>query len=196
MMPQTNHRQQSQQGRQCALCESRRGADTVEIFQYVDEFDIYIFRIDTAQQIAADGRTAASIPVEMLRRMLGMSEYDIAHLAHVDPAKPGIFTRRFGAPILLDGIHRAIRCFVEKRPFSAYELSYEESLECLVQQRVSTKDIDTIVRKLRRALKFFPGTSTLDTPIECRPDVLREIEKKLAPAERRRLLLRAVPEPQ
>jgi hypothetical protein len=180
----------------CAICESRRRQDTAEIFQFSDELDAYIFKIDTAKQIVADGRTALPVSPEMLRAFVGMNEFDLDHLFHVDPSRPGIFIRRFGAPILLDGTHRAVRCFAKRRPFHAFELSYEESLECLLQQRISTKGAAAIVRKLRRVLEVFPSSGPVDTPIECRPEVLREVEKMLTAEERRRFLLRAVPGPE
>jgi hypothetical protein len=115
---------------------------------------------------------------------------------HVDLSRPGIFTRRFGAPILLDGTHRAVRCFARHQQFRAFELSYEESVECLVQQRIAAKDAAAIVRKLRQVLEVFPSSGPVDTPIECTPEVLREVEKTLTAEERRHFILRAVPEPE
>jgi hypothetical protein len=185
---------QSRKEPRCAVCEARQPG-TVELFQFRDELDTYLFRVDKAKEIAADGRETALIDAETLRRLVGMSEFDLDHLAHVDPARPGIFTRRFGGLILLDGIHRAIRCFAEKQPFLAFELAYEESLECLVQQRVSPKDATAIVRKLRRTQEFFPGKDSMDMPLECSPEVLRDVQKLLTAAERYRFVLRAVPEP-
>jgi hypothetical protein len=180
----------------CAICEARRQQATVEIFQFSDEVDTYIFQLETAKKIAADGRAALPVSQEMLRAFAGMNEFDFAHLFHVDPSRPGIFTRRFGAPILLDGTHRAIRCFAKHQPFHAFELSYEESLECLLQQRISAKDAAAIVRKLRQVLEVFQSSGPVDTPIECAPEVLREVEKMLTAEERRHFVLRAVPEPE
>ncbi len=183
------------QGESCGICESRRRQETVEIYQFSDEVDTYIFQINKAKKIVEDGRIALPVSTEMLRCFIGMSEFDFNHLPHVDPACPGIFTRRFGAPVLLDGIHRAIRCFAEQQEFHAFELSYEESLECLLQQRVSSKDAAAIVRKLRRVRDFFPPSGPVDTPIECPPEVLRQVEQMLTAEERQHFLLRAVPEP-
>ena len=182
-------------GESCGICESRRRQETVEIYQFADEVDTYVFQINKAKEIVGDGRAALPVSTEMLRRFIGMSEFDFDHLPHVDPSRPGLFTRRFGAPILLDGIHRAIRCFAEQLQFHAFELSYEESLECLLQQRVSIKDAAAIVRKLRRVREFFPLSAPVDTPIECSPEVLRQVEEMLTAVERQRFLLRAVPEP-
>ncbi|HWZ42496.1 MAG TPA: hypothetical protein VNW97_03425 [Candidatus Saccharimonadales bacterium] len=165
----------------------------VEVYHFLDELDTYIFRLDRAREKAADGRPAAAIAPDALRILLGMNEFDLDHLGHVDPAAPGIFTRRFGGLILLDGIHRAVRCFAEKQPFSAFELSYEESLECLAKQKVAFKDAEAIARKLRRAQEHFPGIGALDTPIECSPERLLEVERLLTAKERSRFLLRAVP---
>jgi 3-methyladenine DNA glycosylase/8-oxoguanine DNA glycosylase len=168
----------------------------VEIFQFSDEVDTYIFQLDTAKKIASDGRAALPVSQETLRAFAGMNEFDFDHLFHVDPSRPGIFTRRFGAPILLDGTHRAIRCFAKHQPFHAFELSYEESVECLLQQRISTKDAAAIVRKLRQVLEVFPSSGPVDTPLECAPETLREAEKTLTAEERRRFILRAVPVPE
>jgi hypothetical protein len=186
---------QSRGGR-CAICESRRQQSMVEIFQFSDEVDTYIFKIDAAKKIVADGRAAQPVSQQMLRAFAGMNEFDLDHMLHVDLSRPGIFTRRFGAPILLDGTHRAIRCFAKQKQFYAFELSYEESVECLLQQRISTKDATAIVRKLRRVLEAFPSSGPVDTPIECSPEVLREVKEMLTAEERRHFLLRAVPEPE
>lgn len=183
-------------GERCAICESRRETATVEIFQFTDEVDTYIFKTDTAKKIVADGRAPQPVSQEMLRAFAGMNEFDLDHMLHVDLSRPGIFTRRFGAPILLDGTHRAIRCFAKQKQFYAFELSYEESVECLLQQRISAKDAAAIVRKLRRVLEVFPSSGPVDTPIECAPEVLREVEKTLTAEERRHFILRAVPAPE
>ena len=180
----------------CAICKARRQQATVEIFQFSDEVDTYIFRLDRAREIAADGRAAQPVSEEMLRAFAGMNEFDHDHLFHVDPSRPGIFTRRFGAPILLDGTHRAVLCFATQQQFHAFELSYEESLLCLLQQRVSTKDAAAIVRKLRRVQAFFPSSGPVDTPIECSAAVLREVEEALTAEERAYFILRAVPVPE
>jgi hypothetical protein len=131
--------EQESRGERCAICESRREEATVEIFQFSDEVDTYIFKIDTAKKIVTDGRAALPVSPETLRAFAGMNEFDFDHLFHVDLSRPGIFTRRFGAPMLLDGTHRAVRCFAKQQQFRAFELSYEESVECLVQQRTSAK---------------------------------------------------------
>jgi hypothetical protein len=188
--------EQQARGERCAICESRRQQATVEIFQFSDEVDTYIFKIDTAKQIVADGRAAQPVSQEMLRAFAGMNEFNLDHMLHVDLSRPGIFTRRFGAPILLDGTHRAIRCFAKQKQFYAFELSYEESVECLLQQRISAKDAAAIVRKLRQVLGVFPSSGPVDTPIECTPEVLREVEKMLTSEERQHFILRAVPEPE
>ena len=188
--------EQQSRGERCAICESRREEATVEIFQFSDEVDTYIFRIDKAKKIVADGRGALPVSPETLRAFAGMNEFDLDHMLHVDLSRPGIFTRRFGAPILLDGTHRAVRCFARHQQFHAYELSYEESVECLVQQRISAKDAAAIVRKLRQVLEVFPSSGPVDTPIECAPQVLREVEHMLTAEERRHFILRAVPAPE
>jgi hypothetical protein len=182
-------------GERCAICESRREQATVEIFQFSDEVDTYIFKIDAAKKIVADGRAAQPLSQQMLRAFAGMNEFDLDHMLHVDLSRPGIFTRRFGAPILLDGTHRAIRCFAKQKQFYAFELSYEESVECLLQQRISAKDAAAIVRKLRQVLDVFPSSGLVDTPLEYAPEVVREVEDMLTAEERRHFMLRTVPVP-
>jgi len=193
-MVRPENRSQSAKKRKCAICQSRLPGK-VEVYQFWDELDVYLFRNDMAKQMAAGGRSTAPIAAESLLHLLGMNYFDEAHLGHVDPAQPGIFTRRFGGLILLDGIHRAVRCLAEKRPFFAYELSYEESLACLVQQEVSAKDAETIARKLRQALEYFPRSISLDTPIECSAGTLEQAARLLNAQELERFSLRAVPEP-
>jgi hypothetical protein len=52
------------------------------------------------------------------------------------------------------------------------------------------------VRKLRQVLEVFPSSGPVDTPIECTPEVLREVEKTLTAEECRHFILRVVPEPE
>jgi hypothetical protein len=193
--PKDRVRVKSAKARKCAICGSRQPG-TVEIYQFRDELDVYLFRNDTAKQLAADGRNPAPIAAESLLHLLGMNYFDEAHLGHVDTAQPGICTRRFGGLILLDGIHRAVRCLAEKRPFLVYELSYEESLVCLVQQQVSAQDAETIARKLRQSLEYFPRSSSLDTPIECSPEMLEQAARLFSAQELKKFNLRAVPVPE
>lgn len=180
----------------CAICESRRQPGTTEIYQYRDEVDTYIFWIHKAKEIAGDGRSVFPLNPESLRNLVGMSDFNEAHLGHVDPAKPGICTRRFGGLILLDGIHRAVRCFAEEREFFVWELSYEESLACLVHQKTAGKDASAIARRLRKAVKYFPADGPVDTAIECSPETLRKAAALLNSRELKQLNLRAVPNPE
>jgi hypothetical protein len=177
----------------CAICEGRRQPDAAEIYHFQDELDTYVFNVARAKDKASDGRLAVPIARETLLHLARMNTFDLNHLGHVDPGMPGIFTRRFGWIVLVDGIHRAVRCFADQQIFSAFELSYEESLECLPQQRVSVKDAEAIARKLRRALKYFPGIGAMDTPVECTAEMLSEVERLLTAKERSRFVLRAVP---
>ncbi len=181
-------------GPQCAICLSRRPG-TVEIYQYRDEMDVYIFRNDTAKHLATRATTVTSISAEPLMHLVGMNYFDEVHLGHVDPASPGICTRRFGGLVLLDGIHRAVRCVAEERVFFAWELSYEESLRCLVQQQVAARDAEAIVRKLRQSLEYFPRETPVDTPIECSPGMLEQVAALLTARERKLFDVRAVPRP-
>ncbi|HXB22979.1 MAG TPA: hypothetical protein VNV88_16440 [Candidatus Solibacter sp.] len=180
----------------CAICESRRQPGQVEIYQFRDEVDTYIFQLDAARAIADAGRRAVPLAPKSLLRLLGMNAFDEGHLGHVDPEKPGTATRRFGGLVLLDGIHRAVRCFAEGRRFFVRELSYEESLACLVQQQVSVRDAAAITRKLRQALEYFPAEAPLDAPIECSAEILEEVARLLTQQEAAKFNLRAVPVPQ
>jgi hypothetical protein len=193
-MARLKDRKQPARERKCAICESRQPGK-VEIYQFRDELDTYIFRNDTAKELVSAGRNAIPITAESLLHLLGMNYFDEGHLGHVDPAKPGICTRRFGGLILLDGIHRAVRCLAEKRPFLAHELSYEESLDCLVQQQVCARDAEAIARKLRQALEYFPRNVALDTPIECSAEMLEQAAGLLTAQELEKFNLRAVPSP-
>ena len=67
----------------------------MEIFQFSDEVDTYIFKIDTAKKIVADGRAALPVSPETLRAFAGMNEFDFDHLLHVDPLASGNFHPAF-----------------------------------------------------------------------------------------------------
>lgn len=65
---------------------------------------------------------------------------DYVHVNHVDASWPGVIAQawdcRKGRPaaVLIDGNHRAARCYVDGRPFKAVILSWEESERCIVQR--------------------------------------------------------------
>jgi hypothetical protein len=83
--------EQQSRGERCAICESRRQQATVEIFQFSDEVDTYIFKIDTAKEIVADGRAAQPVSQEMLRAFAGMNEFNLDHMiSPVREFSPGV----------------------------------------------------------------------------------------------------------
>ena len=65
------HGVESARARKCAICESRQ-PDKVEIYQFRDELDVYLFRNDMAKQLAADGRSAAPIAAGALLHLVGL----------------------------------------------------------------------------------------------------------------------------
>jgi hypothetical protein len=62
---------------------------------------------------------------------LRAGQFYAPHVAHVSPRKPGILGTLAGRDgrrlFLLEGMHRAVRCLLEHRPFVAYVLSKEET---------------------------------------------------------------------
>ncbi len=179
----------------CNICLGRRRPDTQEMLQVREEFDTYTFNINIAKQLAVGKRNASAIEGKSLVSLLALNYFDETHLGHVDPAVPGIFTRRFGGLVLLDGIHRAARCIIDERPFLAFELRYEESLQCLLTQQIHARNAEDIVRRLRLSLECFPNNPAPGTAIECSPRVLERVIALLTPEENEKLKPRAVPDP-
>ena len=179
---------------ECDVCRERRHG-TQEMLQIREEFDTYTFDINIAKQLAAGKRNASAIAGKSLASLLDANDFDENHLGHVDPAVPGIFTRRFGGLVLLDGIHRAARCIIDQRPFLAFELSYEESLYCLLTQQIHARKAEDIVRRLRQTIECFPHNLAPGTAIECGPQVLERVVALLTPEENEMLKPRAVPDP-
>jgi hypothetical protein len=177
----------------CNICLARRSPGTQEMLQVREEFDTYTFNINIAKQLAAGKRNAAAIAGKSLVSLLALNDFDENHFGHVDPAVPGIFTRRFGGLVLLDGVHRAARCIIDERPFLAFELRYEESLQCLLTQQIHSRNAEDIVRRLRRSLERFPNNPAPGTAIECSPQVLERVIALLTSAENETLKPRAVP---
>ena len=140
-----------------------------------------------------DGRPAIAIPESTLQRMAAVNEYSSVHLAHVDPDKPGIMVQRFGGLVLLDGIHRAVRCLKEDKAFRACMLNYQESLTCLVRQEIASTDAGPIVAKLRKVMSTASTIEPIEAEIECTPEVLARVRALLTPEERLRFILKAVP---
>jgi hypothetical protein len=176
----------------CSVCEGRKEAGTTEVYVISDGADRYFFNVDRAKKIVADGRPVIELAARTIQEMLKVNHYDVNHLKHVDPSKPGILLQRFGGLILLDGIHRAALCLGEHRKFYVHALAYRESLACLVRQDIASHDPRSIAEKLRKVLQRDPGAGSLEAEIECSPKVLKRVRQLLTPEENKRLVLHAI----
>ena len=190
------HSRKGVAGRQisdCPICSARRQKGTTEVYLISEGEDRYFFNVDKAKTMAMDGRPAIVIAESTLRRMASVNDYSKLHLAHVDPGRPGIMVRRFGGLVLLDGIHRVVRCLEEGRVFCAWMLNYQESLACLVRQEIASTDAASIVTKLRKVLGTASTVEPIEAEVECTPAVLAKVRALLTPEERLRFILNAVP---
>lgn len=176
----------------CPICSARRQKGTTEIYMIGEGEDRYFFNVDKAKTMALDGRPAIAIAESTLQRVAAVNDYSPVHLAHVDPDKPGIMVQRFGGLVLLDGIHRAVRCLNHGKPFSACMLNYQESLACLVRQEIASTDAASIVEKLRKVMSTASTIEPIEAEIECTPEVLASVRALLTPEERLRFILKAV----
>src|SRR5690349_17755266 len=111
----------------CSRCRGGR-----ETFWYLEH--LYLFDVDRARALAADGREPVEVEEESVRASVESSELDECHVPHVDASIPGLIAHVwFPDPggevmhghVLIDGHHRAARCLQEGRPFQAYLLSEE-----------------------------------------------------------------------
>jgi hypothetical protein len=155
--------------------------------------DTYFFNVDKAKTIVTDERPPLELGEATIKRMTLLNAWEESHLPHVDINKPGILVQRFGGLILLDGIHRAVRCLREGTTFRAYMLNYEESLACIVRQDIASSDAIAIVEKLRRVLGTAPRSDRIEAEIECSPETLARVQMMLNPEEKQRFILRVVP---
>ena len=193
------HSRKGAAGRQisdCPICSARRQKGTSEVYLISEGEDRYFFNVAKAKTMAADGRPAIAIAESTLRSMASVNDYSRLHLAHVGPDTPGIMVRRFGGLVLLDGIHRAVRCLEEDRVFSARMLNYQESLACLVRQEIASTDAGSIVTKLRKVMGTASTVEPIEAEVECTPAVLDKVQAMLTPEERPRFILKAVPPPE
>lgn len=112
-----------------------------ETFWYFHE--LYVFDVDKANELTADGREPVEVAEESVRMSLAeRAKLTPEHIARVDPARPGIIAHVhyrtdegevFKGHVLIDGNHRAARCLELDRPFFAYLLSEEESRDILIR---------------------------------------------------------------
>ena len=70
MLP--NNERHSETDRGCAICEFRRRPDTVEIFQFRDELDTYVFRIDQVKEIKRSMTEFEGVEQERVKQMAAM----------------------------------------------------------------------------------------------------------------------------
>ena len=170
----------------CKIC-SQRALGGAEIYELRGPGGTSIFDVDKAKQIISDSRRPELVSVNALTGLVADTEYDHAHMAHVDAGKPGILGQRFSGLFLLDGMHRAARCLQEKRDFYAFALSQEETLSCLVLQDLWESNVGMVVRELRRLLEDHPDAAYLEVNLDCGPRALEQIKRLLTPAENARI---------
>src|SRR5258708_2772834 len=179
--------------KQCSICPERK-AGTTEVYVLREGPDSYVFNVDKAKRIVADGRKPTALSEPTIAKLVAVNHHAPEHLPHVDPLRPGIIVHRYGGLVLLDGIHRAVRCLREKRVFYVRTLSYRESLACVVRQEIAASNPQIIVQKLRKVLENDPHAKAIEAEIECGTEVLEHVRALLTPQERKRLILRSVPD--
>ena len=131
--------------------DRQRGPET---FRYLK--GLYVYDVDRANVLVADGRAAVEIATESVRQCIEEAELREEHIAQVDTAVPGIVAILVCATeegvlrthVLIDGHHRAARCLQLGVPFRAYLLSEQESEQVLLCKPAGVlrrSDLDAIV---------------------------------------------------
>jgi hypothetical protein len=132
----------------CSVCRAK-GPETFQLLRRR-----FIFDVDAARKIVADGRPAWTMQKADVRFEVETSHIHEQHVPHVKVGFPGIVARvRVRLPegdtvegdVLIDGHHRAAKCLRLNRPFSAYRLTVEES-DAILLKRPD--------RKSRRAARY------------------------------------------
>jgi hypothetical protein len=109
---------------------------------------MYLYDIDRARTLTADGREPVEVEEDSVRASVAECELDDFHVPHVNAAIPGLIAHIhyplkngevIKAHVLIDGHHRAARCLRERRPFFAYLLSEQESLDILLRSPIKKK---------------------------------------------------------
>jgi hypothetical protein len=122
---------------ECVRCR-RNGR---EVYSYIGE--LFEFDVDAARELIRDGREPVELEPESVAYSVHTSDIDEQHVAHVDPAIPGLIAHlevvaEWGEVVkahrLIDGHHRAARCLREARPFFAYLLTEDESRAVLLRR--------------------------------------------------------------
>ena len=174
----------------CKIC-AQRALGGREVFELKGAGGTSIFDVERAKQIASDGRLPQLTPPDALVLLLLSIHYEETHLPHVNPDISGILGQRFSGAVLLDGVHRAVRCLREKRDFYAYLLTQEETLSCLVVQDLWESNIGMVVRELRQLLQDHPDAAYLEVNLSSSPQALEQIRKLLTPEENARIKISA-----
>ena len=122
--------------RSCAKCNFR-GKETFWYMQHR-----YLFDVDHARQLVADGREAVELEPDDVRFSVKTSTLYRHHVPHVVPTIPGIISYIYfpnddgeiiRGHVLIDGHHRAARCLDLRRPFHVHLLTEDESRAILLR---------------------------------------------------------------
>lgn len=122
--------------RKCRACH----CSGPETFRYLHKQ--YIYDVDKARQIVADGRAPVEVDPESVRYSVDNCHIYADHVPHVNTAFPGIIAhiqfvteagQRVKGHLLIDGNHRAARCLQLGRPYYAYVLSEAETSSVLLR---------------------------------------------------------------
>jgi hypothetical protein len=118
----------------CTDCVGRVLSPEIFTFRKTDG-SVVIWDVYRAIEFCSDGRQPREIDRETLRLIATLNETNSTHVDHVNPRIAGIFCRE-NTPegerraVLIDGSHRAARCYRESLPFFAFELTEQESKIC------------------------------------------------------------------
>jgi hypothetical protein len=116
-----------------------------EVYRYFGRN--FVFDVDRANELIRDGRQPIEVEDESVRRSVELCRIREEHVAHVNPARPGIIAHVecladdgevVKGHVLIDGNHRAARCLELALPFYAYVLSEEESESILLRKPSQT----------------------------------------------------------
>ena len=98
----------------------RKGGETYRYFKRN-----FLFDVERANEIVRDGREPVELDDESVRGSVDSSRICKPHVAHVDPARPGIIAHvqcladdgeLIKGHVLIDGNHRAARCLELESP--------------------------------------------------------------------------------
>jgi hypothetical protein len=174
---------------ECRICSSRGRKGASEIYEVTGEAGTSMFDVAKAKEIVGDGRAPHVLPRNLLRSVPEQHQFEEAHLAHVKASVPGILGKYRGGIVLIDGMHRAIRCLREGKEFRAYFLDEEECLSCVVSQDLWETNAGTIAAKLRELLRNHPERD-VEVQLRCPPSFVAQIRKLLTPEQNARVKIR------